>query len=70
MNSAVCAVLLPDCACGMRACRKELFGSYCWLGKLENISVWYPKVLLEESVGHGCRWSEKYLVKFFQFDRK
>jgi len=28
MNSAVCVVLLPYC--GMRTCRKELFGSYCW----------------------------------------
>jgi len=32
------------------------------LGKLGNISVWFPTVMLEENGGHGgsrCRWSEK-----------
>jgi len=58
--------------CGMRTCRKELFGSYCWW-KLCNISVWFPTVMLEENGGHGgsrCRWSEKNLVKIFVCDRK
>ncbi len=28
MNSAVCVMMLPHC--GLRTCRKELFGSFSW----------------------------------------
>jgi len=40
---------------------------------LENISLWFSTVMLEENGGHGgsrCRWSEKHLVKNFVCDRK
>ncbi len=38
MNSAVCVVMLPHC--GLRTCRKELFGFYCLsLGASKHKSV-------------------------------
>jgi len=51
MNSADCVVMLSHC--GLRTCRKELFGSYCWSLGASKHKMWFPIAMLDERGGHG-----------------
>ncbi len=51
MNSAVCDALLPNC--GLKSVTKSFLEPVAGLGKLGNMSVWFPRVMPEERGGHG-----------------